>query len=359
MKRERKLTIVNYIQTVMLYSMQQLKGERTVYGIYHIVTGKKSAQTIQDGKIFGLSFLFQSFSYLKKETFSLYVKELTSHQFIKEVDHQKYMLTSKGEEALHQQLREWPLPAKLSGWQFASSTQLFLSRLTLFIQTISNLQYFQKGFLPITQDPEIIQWVKAYLFSQSYSREELAKRLFNELKCILTKCSSQNADVFVQHLSGYKRIGLTKSQLAEYYKMNEHYVHLLMISVVHQIIEQISECRSEFPVLQQFIQDVHMTVPLTASTVKTYEWLQKGKSLKEVARIRRLKESTIEDHIAELALFLPNFTIDDYVKVEDQKEIMNAFEALNTNQLKEIKKRVSDHLTYFQIRLVLAKCVTN
>lgn len=359
MKRERKLTIVNYIQTVMLYSMQQLKGERTVYGIYHIVAGKKSAQTIQDGKIFGLSFLFQSFSYLKKETFARYVKELNSQQFIKEVDHQKYVLTAKGEQVLRTQLREWPLPAKLSGWQFASSTQLFLSRLTLFIQTISNLQYFQKGFLPITQDAEPIQWVKAYLFSQSYSREELAKHLFDELQCILKRCSSRDADIFVQHLSGYKRIGLTKNQLAEYYNMDENYVHLLIISVVHQIIEQISECPSEFPVLQKFVQDVHMTVPLTASTVKTYEWLQKGKSLKEVARIRRLKESTIEDHIAELALFLPNFTIDAYVKVEDQEEIINAFKALNTNQLKEIKKEVSDHLTYFQIRLVLAKCVTD
>ncbi|MEK1830637.1 helix-turn-helix domain-containing protein [Priestia megaterium] len=84
----------------------------------------------------------------------------------------------------------------------------------------------------------------------------------------------------------------------------------------------------------------------------------KGKKLEEIAYIRRLKESTIEDHIAELALFVPSFSIDAYVSPKQQEKIISAFEGLRTNKLKVIKEEVKDDVTYFQIRLVLAKHFT-
>ncbi|MEK1830635.1 hypothetical protein AAAC51_20805 [Priestia megaterium] len=49
---------MNYIQVSILFCIKQLKGERTAYGIYHLLTGKKSAQTIQDGKILEFRFFF-------------------------------------------------------------------------------------------------------------------------------------------------------------------------------------------------------------------------------------------------------------------------------------------------------------
>jgi uncharacterized protein YpbB len=66
----------------MLFCLQRLKEERTIYGVYHLLKGKKSAQTIQDGQIYGLSFLFQSFPYLKKSSFDSMITTLVQRETI-------------------------------------------------------------------------------------------------------------------------------------------------------------------------------------------------------------------------------------------------------------------------------------
>lgn len=194
--------------------------------------------------------------------------------------------------------------------------------------------------------------------SQKQTRQELAAELFKELRTCLKDCTERDASLFVLQLTGYERVGFTKNQLAYQYELDEHYVHIQLLGVIHHIIEKVSQNNESFHVLSSFLHDLYLELPLTSSTLKTYSWLQKGKALEEIAYIRRLKESTIEDHIAELALFVPSFSIDAYVSPKQQEEIISAFESLRTNKLKAIKEEVKDDVTYFQIRLVLAKHFT-
>lgn len=77
-------------------------------------------------------------------------------------------------------------------------------------------------------------------------------------------------------------------------------------------------------------------------------------SLDAIIHTRRLKQSTIEDHLVELALHLPRFAIDEYVTPEKQQQIRKAIMAANTKQLREIRKYAPE-TSYFEIRLVLAK----
>ena len=70
--------------------------------------------------------------------------------------------------------------------------------------------------------------------------------------------------------------------------------------------------------------------------------------------IRRLKKSTIEDHLVELALHNKEFSIDPYISIEKQQQIQKAVKKLNSKQLKHIYHEVKN-ADYFEIRLVLAK----
>ena len=69
---------------------------------------------------------------------------------------------------------------------------------------------FSKGFLPISKNPEVIQWVKTYIMSQKQTRQELAAELFKELRTCLKDCRERDASLFVLQLTGYERVGFTK-----------------------------------------------------------------------------------------------------------------------------------------------------
>nr|WP_239583345.1 helix-turn-helix domain-containing protein [Metabacillus iocasae] len=124
------------------------------------------------------------------------------------------------------------------------------------------------------------------------------------------------------------------------------------------MVHLINHDASSFPVLSALLKDLNVNVPITASTLRTYKLLKRNYSIEEIASIRRLKVSTIEDHIAELALCVPTFLIDKYVSVEYQHKIKQAVQLLQTNKLKEIKAHVGEDISYFQIRVVLAKWFT-
>ena len=118
-------------------------------------------------------------------------------------------------------------------------------------------------------------------------------------------------------------------------------------------MEYIETNSSHFPILASFL-DQSPKVPLTLSTEKTFALLKQGYSVIDIMTIRRLKKSTIEDHLVELALHIKGFSIDRYVPMEKQQQIKNTAITLNTKQLKEIRNAVQE-ADYFEIRLVLAK----
>ncbi|QGS69913.1 hypothetical protein CV093_11310 [Oceanobacillus sp. 143] len=75
---------------------------------------------------------------------------------------------------------------------------------------------------------------------------------------------------------------------------------------------------------------------------------------RKIASIRDLKINTIHDHLIEIALYETNFPLHHYVDNLEQQEILNAIKLTNSSKLKEIKRRVNDDISYFQIRLILA-----
>jgi uncharacterized protein YpbB len=94
---------------------------------------------------------------------------------------------------------------------------------------------------------------------------------------------------------------------------------------------------------------------LTKSSNETFSLVKQGFDIKTISKIRGLKINTIEDHIVECALFDKTFDINQYVNESNQKMIKDVIKNTNTFKLKEIKDHLSECISYFQIRLVLAR----
>lgn len=349
----------DYLSIIILFCFKQYSREKSLSAIYNLLVGKKTAQTIQDGKLYKLSFLFQTMSHLTKEELIEKALYLEQKELIHQTKEHFYIITDKGINVLLRNLPLYPLPKHLNGWKYHSCTKQFFDRLAIMIQTLSNLVHGSNRFIPIVKDEMILKQVKDLMLSSGKNKTVLSKQLHDELMRVLCNISDFEATIFTLKLTSYKRIGLTFTQISQLLNEDLYRTQILYVGAIHKSIDQILKNRREYPLLYALLKDIYQENPLTFSTKKTYQLLLQGKSLDEIARIRNLKRSTIEDHIVELAHNLEMFNINHFIDKKDRQKIVQTITRLKTNSLKEIKLALNDQASYFQIRLVLAKSGEN
>ena len=96
---------------------------------------------------------------------------------------------------------------------------------------------------------------------------------------------------------------------------------------------------------------------LIETTSFTYELLEEGKSIAEIAEIRGYEESTIADHLIKLVVLGKDTrlnSIDDYVSPSIQKEIMSALKIHGFYPKTLIKESLGNKYSFTQISLVIA-----
>src|SRR5690348_8249605 len=121
-----------HLETVILFCLKQLNGERTIYSIYHLLNGKKSSQTIQDAHLFSLKEFFGVYGELTREAFEQITEDLFRKNLIDICGEQQYQLTVAGLEYLES---KW-FDHYLDGWNYHTYTMLFWDRLSLLTQVI-------------------------------------------------------------------------------------------------------------------------------------------------------------------------------------------------------------------------------
>ncbi|WP_059103503.1 helix-turn-helix domain-containing protein [Shouchella shacheensis] len=340
---------------LLLLACVKFKGERSVYGAYHLLQGKRSAQTIQDGAFFSALPLFGLLRSLKREEVPALVGELENLGYLKREAELVYP-TEAGIRHVQRFLKQHSYIADIDNWVFGKRSRPFWQRLTLVVQTLSHLAV-KKSFVPVVQEYEIQQWVKRYTPKNTNARKQLRTQLYEECRALLLEVSEQQALVFVGQLSRPGRVGLTIDQLAERLGLVKIEAELMQLATLHRIFRQLDANPKRFRVLASFLEkpdgDEHATA--TASARKTAQLLTRAKAVDELARLRQLKTATIEDHLVELALFNLDFPIRDYLSLEMEQEILARSKELNTLKLKTIREALDSQVSYFMIRLALTR----
>lgn len=351
--------ISSFTEALFLYFIDKLNGERSIYAIYHLLKGKKSSQTIQDAHLFGVKKLFGTYSPITREQLEQCVSASIKHKCLIETNKENhFLLTEKGRQESRKYLSIHPLPIDLDGWGFQNNAAVFWGRLTLLLQSLSHIINDENYFYPIQRNAGIQNWVKRFFQLHPLNRSEMGQSYYDELVRLLEKKSSVERDVFVMRLTGSHRIGSTFKQISEAAKIDEVYVRFLFLGMLHYMIREITVNREDYPYLYAVVKDLppNGDRPLTESARLTLTYIEAGKQLKEVAAIRRLKVNTIEDHIVEIVLAKPDFSITSFVSETTEDEIMETAKKLKTRQLKIIKNQLANEdVTFFQIRLVLAR----
>lgn len=342
---------------ILLDCIQRINGERTIYSIYHLLNGKKSSQTIQDAHLFQLTAYFGCLDVISREDFNDYIGQLKKEQLTTEISEQSFILTEAGRLYLDQALKEINPTLFLNGWKHHKVQGPFLDRLMLLVQVCSNMNNKEKGYVPITRKLETLDWVKQVLRNHQNDKQNLHEQLFYQLNNCLDSChevGSIDPSLLVIRLTGYKRIGLTQMQASEYFGYDLPTYHILFNNLIHYMLDKIYHDKENYSLLFECTKGLGNETDLTLSAQKTLDFINSGFSMDDIARMRRLKLNTIQDHIVEIALSTHHFDISGYVSHEKQKEILLAWNNTETKQLKHVREKVKE-ASYFEIRLVLAR----
>jgi uncharacterized protein YpbB len=346
---------MTYIEAIFLHCLAKINGERTIYSVYHLLKGKRSSQTIQDAHLYSLTSLFYSFPLIDRNRFEEMAAELAGKRLIYMNEAEKYMLTQEGKHCLSSFFENKPFPSSLNGWLYGSTVEVFWKRLSLLIQVLSHFIRGEQRYYPVQRDSNIQSWIKSYLNTPPVPIGQLSNNLYSELIVIGNQVHfPDDASILVCRFTGGEQVGLTRVQAAETFNLDEDEYWYRFINVLTYVVEEVKSRELEFPVLYSIMSDLIPEISLTQSSEETYKLLQRGFTIKRIAQFRKLKESTIEDHVVEIALNDNSYSIEPFISQDNIEQVLQKAREVKKRKLKPIKDALPQ-LSYFQIRLTLAK----
>lgn len=343
-----------FLQVVLLIMINQINGQRTASSVYHLLKGKKSSQTIQDARLYHLDKWFQTAAFLERNVFDQMIADLVDQQLIETDERHHVRVVPAGKDKLEHLAAKIPQLEFLDGWGLQDCALVFWKRLSLTVQVVSHLVHRDHVYLPVTRDEHIQVWMKSFLAGRRLSKKALAVHLHKELLALLKDQPAEDPLVLMLRLSGKARTGKTTAQAGGLLNIESTEYWYRFLNLLHFAIRHIIQHAAQFPLLFAMVKDIYHPVVLTHSTKKTADMLNRGMTIEEITANRRLKQSTVEDHIVELAFHYPGFSIRPFVSEAVEEQVRQAAAVLSNKKIKPIKEKLSD-VSYFQIRLVLAK----
>ncbi len=332
-------------EELIISIMKAVNLERTVSSPFHLIKGKKSGQTIQDIGYYRLHPYFALMPKLEKKAYD----EVLQRLFLKKMLLPNEEVIDLTETALHMEIP----PTKLNGWKYRGNEMLFFNRLSLIVQTLSFTSQKEYRFDPVLNATHLQGWVKTYLVNIKYREPESVKRFKQEVYNSLdvAPVPEDYKLMLMQRLTGSSLSGLTWEQIASSRGIQPLDAQLAVIETLHAWLDVLEA--GEFPLIKPLLAGVVQRSPLTESAERTEKLFKQGLSLEEIAAIRQLKTSTIEDHFVELAMNDPAFDYTVFIPQKLYRNIAEISAKQNTKRLRDIKDKLPE-ASYFQIRLALA-----
>lgn len=342
------------LKRIILKASHRLNGERSIASVFHILSGTKSIQTLQDAHLFRLTWSYGLLPAWERRTFEETIMEMTEEKhFLTKVSHDVYVVSENGKQWMEEQPTKFDFGA-FNGLKYYEIDEIFYRRLLLLIQVLSNQQRNYFSYIPVVDEKAITDWMKRHYQTISSEIQLYTYKIHEELQQLLAHFSDQQAELFVSRLSGYKCYGKSLQQLAQHYEQTPEHVDLLFKQIIHQMLDHLNGQPKQYPLLKELMVTKAKVEFLTQSAKSTYQFIQKNYSIAQIAGVRRLKENTIYDHLVEITLADPTFPIESYVSKEEQAEVLRVAKKINSTRLKEIKNHVQKDISYFKIRMALA-----
>lgn len=256
---------------------------------------------------------------------------------------ERVFLTAKGQE----RKKSLGMPAESTGtFKFDEAMDLFL----LSTQVISEFSYQNKRYIPVVEDHRINfvlkRWFKL-LKENIKSTGAITESYKNNLTKIFDGLEDNGADLLANYIPNHIDSGMTVNQLAKKTNMSAFQTELKMRIIFTKVMDAVLTNRVS--PLFDLLSSTSKQSALPESAMQTWELLEKGITVNQIARTRRIKDNTVKEHILMAAILIDHFPYQNFLTKKFD------LPGYPTDWKIDNAQKVNSEVTFFDFRLTQIK----
>jgi uncharacterized protein YpbB len=344
----KSLTYIEYLFLDCISTERPIK-EATLF--YNLI-GKRTVSTMLQCRQYDLEAYFTVMPGMKPTVLKKGLERLLSDGLIIGNDSEGYLLTKAGSEIqadFFSSHAHFSLPNQLE----CALVQSVLRRRMLFlIQILSEMLHKNKQYYPIEREAKEQLWMKRLLTQQAGDKVTFARAYGEEWHTYLSQLPEREAGLFALQFEGTDHLRKTTGQMAGLFSLDEAEVKILLHQNWLSLYAALEKEPEKFPVLSSvMLMTIKENGLASASAETTMRYFMNGHSMSEIISMRGLKQSTIQDHFAEIALIYPQFPTQEFLDKEKLHYLQQLMERKERVDYREIQK-VFPEINFFESRLI-------
>lgn len=241
---------------------------------------------------------------LDREQFEHDLQGLVDQGLLQLADHQA-RLTSMGvvqQEALREQCY-WP---SFYSWYWLGNVNKIEERLLLAVQVVSELSHHQRRYVPVSDSPYQLRWIRNWLYREVHRDPQMAQSLLRELLIVGESLASQDqraAELFSYLLVGFESTGWTLADAGQQLGTEPIETEFIKTDVMLAVG---AYAANRHGLLQRLLTDLLKKSPLSSSVERTMALFKRGTDAAMIAKVRQLKVNTVREHLLDAAIIEPD-----------------------------------------------------
>ncbi|MBP1040617.1 helix-turn-helix domain-containing protein [Vagococcus sp. BWB3-3] len=306
-------------------------GDKVRYStLAHLLRGKRTTSILMYGFFYGVLPYFSLFPKMTEEQLNPIIQTLIGENLLVELAPGIVQISQKGKDYL----KSNPVieHVGLNSFYYGRVDKPYLELVLFATQVVSEYCHHNVQYQPIETNGYKQYVIRHWFQTLPKDRQLLGRLFYQEWQGLIASFPEMTRPFAVAFLTGHGQIGQTASQLAESSGLAPFEMTLIIKQLSHLGIHQILTFPERFSYLGELYQRLDKPV-VNESAFKTYQLFQKGFSLAEICQERRLKESTVSDHLIEWAIIQEDF---------DFSRVLTTTEKAQLGQLLTSKGNVRD-----------------
>lgn len=316
--------------------------------LFHLLKGRRTSSVLIYGFLYDCLRFIDFFPKLTEVKFNQLLTKL-AQQGLLEIDYEtnEAQITTAGLTYLENAAFSLSVYSLIDNYRFGKNQEEIWRMLQFSVQVTSHLSYQNNLYIPLESSPLYQRYLKQWL--NRYPKNQLISLVKANWLQLFSKLPESESNYLAAQLSGYQVIGKASQQL-QTDEQEEIKKVLFSVNTLHHLFALIMELES---INEQPLQ--RLIAPFIAknqnqSMKETQQLLLKGATLEEVANYRKIKQSTVYDHVLELAI-CGDINSLDFIQESAAFQFLQQIEADPINWQYRALRKTFPKLHYLDFRL--------